>query len=163
MNDMNEMQQTHRNFSSNTFRNVSPYAVVDRGLCGMALQLGSVMGCDDDFVPPKFLRSINNLKKYDASIGFIYFLLRGRSIVYVGRTISLDARMQRHFSHYHIDRAFYVEVPVSKMNEIESALIRTIKPKMNCTRDTSPDPTDRHLSLLIDIGLVLKSEKPYET
>ncbi len=67
----------------------------------------------------------------------IYFLCLDGIIIYVGQSVQPLARIEAHRKTYrwkkalHFDRAYVVEVPPKLLNDIEGAIIRTLKPMLN--------------------------------
>lgn len=69
----------------------------------------------------------------------IYFLVKGTEVVYVGQSSSLGQRLATHAVSKDFDRAFYLPIPKASLNDVESALIRTLRPKLNqsCLREAT--------------------------
>lgn len=71
----------------------------------------------------------------------VYFLVKGEDVVYVGQSRNLSYRITTHSSGKEFDRVFYIPVPSASLNDVESALIRTIRPKLNetCKKPSTED------------------------
>jgi hypothetical protein len=61
----------------------------------------------------------------------VYFLIKESRVVYVGQSINLAARIGTHQQEKDFDRVVYMWVPESELDEVEGALIRALKPKLN--------------------------------
>jgi hypothetical protein len=94
-------------------------------------------------VPLPLSQMAGQLREYPwrEAASAIYFLVKGSEVVYVGQSTSLGQRLATHSGSKEFDRAFYLPVPRASLNELESALIRTLRPKLNQT--CSSEPTER--------------------
>lgn len=63
--------------------------------------------------------------------GYIYGLLKGGELVYVGQTVNLSARLAIHRRRKAFDRALFMIVPRAAMNFVEGELIERLKPRLN--------------------------------
>jgi hypothetical protein len=88
---------------------------------------------------PAALASLN-LPLYShvaATPSCVYFLLRGDEVVYVGQTVCLGSRLGGHRVDGRLfDRVFYVPVANDDLDEVETAMIARLQPKLNA----SPGP-----------------------
>lgn len=62
----------------------------------------------------------------------IYFLVRGATVVYVGQSVNIAARVGQHTDKPH-DRVFYLEVARPYLNRVENAFISLLRPQYNAT------------------------------
>lgn len=75
---------------------------------------------------------INQSKELDVLDGaFVYFLLKDSVIVYVGQSRSLNARISNHKKSKDFDAVKYLKVQLAHQNELELALIKSIRPAYN--------------------------------
>jgi hypothetical protein len=70
--------------------------------------------------------------------GFVYFLIDGEEIVYVGRTTNVEQRVALHLNDVDkrvdvkvFNRVLWREVPLADYGIYENALIRALRPKYN--------------------------------
>jgi hypothetical protein len=72
------------------------------------------------------------VKRYKSPKPKVYFLVKGREVVYVGSTNNLDARLIEHRRRFKFRTAYYLEVPLgADMVRIEKDLILALRPKFN--------------------------------
>jgi hypothetical protein len=78
-----------------------------------------------------------HLRQYTPSfmLPCVYFLVRGGNVVYVGQTVSIEARMAAHRASKEFDNAFYLNVPESILLEVETAFIKSLRPELNVSID----------------------------
>lgn len=91
---------------------------------------------------------------------FVYFLISGGEIVYIGETTNIEARIEHHLSRTsehnrrrgfkEFDRAFYLEVPSAEALAYEGALIRALRPRYN---GRAGRHRGRDNEILISLGL----------
>ena len=67
------------------------------------------------------------------SFSGIYFLLKGRSVIYVGKSEDVEHRIGQHRSRRKIDfdAVYMIECPVSEMARLEARYIRSLRPPLN--------------------------------
>jgi hypothetical protein len=65
----------------------------------------------------------------------IYFLVHDDEVVYVGQSVNPTGRIATHTAdeRKQFDRAYMVPVPLSRLDDVESALIRLLRPRLNRT------------------------------
>lgn len=65
----------------------------------------------------------------------VYFLVQQEEIVYVGQSVNPTARISNHTANARkdFDRAYMVPVPLSRLDDVEAALIRLLRPRDNRT------------------------------
>ena len=63
----------------------------------------------------------------------VYFLLKENEIVYIGKSVHVDSRINTHAGDVtkDFDKACYIEVPEEKLGQIEECLIAIFKPEQN--------------------------------
>lgn len=61
----------------------------------------------------------------------VYFLIRRRSIVYVGKTKSVAARIAQHSGSKDFDAVMVMRVPEELLGTIEMSWIQRLRPKLN--------------------------------
>lgn len=64
----------------------------------------------------------------------VYFLIKSGKIVYVGQSRSVYSRIMTHGKEKDFDRALFLRVPESRLNQIEAAFIGLLKPALNQTK-----------------------------
>lgn len=82
-------------------------------------------------VPLELMSFEKNLHHFDTSIFFsgIYFLVKKGRVVYIGQSINILGRIDQHKYHgKQFDQIFFLPVPKSKLNEVERAFIKKLKP-----------------------------------
>jgi hypothetical protein len=85
---------------------------------------------------PTCIRDVPNLVEIPTNYPTgIYFLVHDGEVVYVGQSINPTARILQHIldGSKKFSRAYLVPVPVSRLNEVEAALIRCLRPPCNKT------------------------------
>lgn len=80
---------------------------------------------------PAALRGIKGLCRVTEYPPGVYFLVEDDEVVYVGQSTNPAARIPDHAQHKKFTRVYMVPVPPSALDEVEGALIRTLKPKYN--------------------------------
>lgn len=77
--------------------------------------------------------SLETLPRREERRGFIYFLVAGENVLYVGQTIQVELRIVRHLTVGEIpfNRVFWIEVSYSDLDLVEGALIRSLWPPHN--------------------------------
>lgn len=81
----------------------------------------------------------------DAKCG-VYFLVRGRRVVYVGQSVNIMARLATHMKEKEFDAACYLEAAPDELDFIESFYIHALQPELN---GPAPLTLDRFLSLRV--------------
>lgn len=61
----------------------------------------------------------------------IYFLCRDGCVLYVGQSINISMRIADHARRYEFDSAYYLPCPIHELNDLEAALIRSLRPTLN--------------------------------
>lgn len=63
----------------------------------------------------------------------IYFLVKNGEVVYVGQSVNPGFRIATHMAddRKDFDSAFLVPVPASRLNDVEGAMIRLLRPRLN--------------------------------
>ncbi|WP_413581115.1 hypothetical protein [Bdellovibrio sp. HCB288] len=97
----------------------------------------------------KFIESTLSLPYPKGS--HIYFLLRGETVVYIGKSDSLLARIGTHSKDKEFDGVKYFPVDSVLQAELELALIKTFRPEYNVQKVSKL--TDREMSMLRDYNL----------
>lgn len=64
----------------------------------------------------------------------VYFLVSRGKVIYIGKTDCFTHRLSTHLRGKKFDRVFFLDVHPDEAADVEFALIRTIKPKMNSQR-----------------------------
>ena len=86
---------------------------------------------------PECIREIERLR--EIAIGDyppgVYFLTKGQEVVYIGQSVNPLGRVNTHCGdpYKDFDRAYMLPVPRSMLDDVEGALIRTMRPKLNGT------------------------------
>jgi hypothetical protein len=97
----------------------------------------ALVACDLTSRPPNELAMIKGLlelqTKHPPSI---YFMCLKEKVVYIGQSIKLAHRVGTH--DYEHDRVYFLPVPESVLLEVESALIRIMRPIHNSVHVLSP-------------------------
>lgn len=70
-------------------------------------------------------------RKIERQIGFIYFLFHGKAIIYIGKAVDAQNRIESHRGDKEFDSAKYAIVPYSEMEKIETACIKKYRPILN--------------------------------
>lgn len=78
----------------------------------------------------------------------IYFLIEDGAIVYVGKSNNLGARISQHKKEKHFDSVRYLEVNKEDQDDLEIALIKTIRPPLNLQSKTLKEVTENEKSLI---------------
>lgn len=95
----------------------------------------------------------------------VYFLIDDfDTVVYVGQSINVAARVSAHVSDKNFKRAVYLPVPMGNLDDVERAFIQALRPHYNGTHNGVPlDDEDR--SRLEKYGYIIqaKSQKPKDT
>lgn len=63
-------------------------------------------------------------------ISGVYFLCKNKEIVYIGQSKSIFKRVPAH-TEKEYDSAYFIPAPIDSLNNIEGALIRFFRPKLN--------------------------------
>lgn len=61
----------------------------------------------------------------------VYFLCLGGDVVYVGQTVNLPSRLHTHSGVKEFDRVFYLPVPRSDLDLVETSFIKFLQPRLN--------------------------------
>jgi hypothetical protein len=77
----------------------------------------------------------------------VYFLIRGREVVYVGQTQELTLRVERHRRDKHFDRVLYLRVPAQDLSRVEQAFLRALRPSLNQVLGSPGDPVGTLIEL----------------
>jgi predicted GIY-YIG superfamily endonuclease len=82
------------------------------------------------------LLSLNNIKEYfkEEYPSCIYFLVKDKEIVYIGKSCNLLSRINNHCKNKEFDKIFYRPLENYKgieLTKLEKALIRAVRPKYN--------------------------------
>ena len=88
---------------------------------------------------------------YTEGVGYIYFLVSGQEVVYIGKSENVDNRIKDHRNR-DWDTCYVLRVDKRNVGAVEQALIRCIEPEMNrqyCSQE--PSPLDR--MILEEYGL----------
>jgi hypothetical protein len=64
----------------------------------------------------------------------IYFLVRGKRVVYTGQSVNVLTRIAEHSERIKFDRCAFIECPRSALDVLESLYIHALKPKENGRR-----------------------------
>lgn len=88
---------------------------------------------------PAELATVENLKELRANeqLPCVYFLLRGRVVVYVGQSVQLLRRIISHQADKEFDRVLFIVVPATQLSEIERKFIKLLKPEYNVMHNKS--------------------------
>lgn len=70
----------------------------------------------------------------------IYFLIRDKKIVYVGKSVNVHARVATHQKQKEFDQINFVECPVEQLHQIEQLYIRKFNPELNIAGRTDHLP-----------------------
>jgi hypothetical protein len=92
---------------------------------------------DIDTAPECLMALWDHLREY-RHVWFppaVYFLVKGKSVVYVGQSVGLPGRIQNHVQGKEFDRVFYVAVPRRDLDAVEAAFIRVLRPPLNGTHN----------------------------
>ena len=85
---------------------------------------------------PRALHPISQVLRevYVGAVPGVYFLLRGSTIVYIGQSTAVPARVINHRSGVDakdFDRAVYLPLPRTELDRVEGLLIRALNPEYN--------------------------------
>jgi hypothetical protein len=82
---------------------------------------------------PKALKFLaESLEVFDGGESVVYFLIRNEAVVYVGTTQNLGVRINDHRRDKVFDSVLFVRPKAGESaRAVESAMIRTIKPRLN--------------------------------
>lgn len=96
-------------------------------------------------LPMSIAQMASRMKRYpfNESMAAVYFLVEAGEVVYVGQSRKLGSRIAAHSNEKSFDKVFYIPLPPEALNEVEAALIRTLRPKLNGTCQRSSDDKDR--------------------
>ena len=103
-----------------------------------------------------------NLRSYDLEethIGFVYFLCKGDSVVYVGQTTNIGQRITQHRSKKQkdFDSVWFIKMEAMEMNHAEKAFIKALRPHTNC-RESQAEPTNSDWVKLAELGRETEDE-----
>jgi len=82
----------------------------------------------------------------------VYFLVRDKLIVYVGQTTSLPTRIERHREDKDFNYVFYMHVPKTRLDAVESAFIKYFKPEYNDPRSYAKEPDMGVINEFLSVG-----------
>lgn len=94
--------------------------------------------------PPASIAAVSGLTEVSATIvSGVYFLCRGAAVVYVGQSTNVISRIATHSGEgvKEFDRAYFVGVPRSRLDDVEAAFIRFFRPEYNGRVDGRPGGT----------------------
>lgn len=80
----------------------------------------------------------------------VYFLVQGDAVIYVGQSVAPLLRIASHQKEKDFEFAFYVPVPVERLDEVEGAFIRFLAPALN---RGAPAERGRDQAVLEEFGL----------
>lgn len=68
----------------------------------------------------------------------IYFLCKGKKIVYIGQSTNIAGRICTHINDglKDFDNVYFITCPISKLLQLESCLVRYFKPPLNESKNT---------------------------
>lgn len=84
--------------------------------------------------PPAKLAGVPDLESFDEfepPVGYVYFLMDGEEVVYVGQTCDLKNRIGRHRKDKAFTGVYFVRVRVDRLLERERHYIRKFNPRYN--------------------------------
>lgn len=61
----------------------------------------------------------------------VYFLIRGRHVVYVGQSTNILSRVATHRREKDFDAAYFLRVPASDLDRVEASFITVLEPEYN--------------------------------
>lgn len=94
----------------------------------------------------------------DSYDGYVYVLVRGKEIRYVGQTTNLERRIQTHYRSRKIfTRAMYLKTKHEDRVVLEAALIRTLKPKYNLGGFLPPSGSDFEILRKYNLSHLMES------
>jgi hypothetical protein len=73
--------------------------------------------------------SIETDFKHDS--GYVYFLIKGSEVVYVGQTVDLHTRLNSHKRNKDFDKYNFIRCNPCDMDAIESVYIHALSPSLN--------------------------------
>lgn len=79
---------------------------------------------------------------------YVYFLIDDEEVVYVGKTVLLDARVSNHRRDKVFTDVRYISVPEEKLSDTENALIRCLSPKYNAESHRRVKPSKADLAIV---------------
>lgn len=86
-------------------------------------------------IPESISGLVNYLREMpigqEADCSGVYFLTRGKEIVYVGQATSVVNRVPAHIADKVFDRVLYLPLPRAELNTAERTFIEALKPKYN--------------------------------
>ena len=106
---------------------------------------------------PKELANLKGLLHLSSLIApsGVYFLVDGKEVVYIGQSVSPTERVGTHrreqtktFTH-----VLLLPIPQSDLNNVEGALIRSLKPKYNSVKNGAPRGTVSDEDVLKEINM----------
>jgi hypothetical protein len=104
-------------------------------LVNVRLIVESSQKIDNDVFLPRALHWLSPHLREAQIVGAIgvYFLIQNSEIVYIGQSVFIEARGGQHIAEdvKMFDRMVYLPLPRSALDQVEGAMIRTLKPKYN--------------------------------
>lgn len=109
-------------------------------------------------LPPSLQSLAGKLRLHHDMDGFsgVYFLCCQDEVVYIGQSTNIPARIGQHRGDKTFDRAYWMPVPAHRLDEVEGAMIRHYRPRLNISASGTPRaPAARNLDLTSrEFGLV---------
>ena len=107
--------------------------------------------------PNKIIENSVSYKKWLSELCYVYFLLDGNEIVYVGLSDTLQNRFHAHTKDKKFDRVSWIQVKRHDQKYIEAYYIVTLKPKYNKfvpvrVRSNPPEIRIKEMSNITKIG-----------
>lgn len=102
---------------------------------GQPLKIDVVVPPGNSSVPqnvPGALSAMEGLYEFkDPTVPCVYFLCDGGEITYVGKTINLPSRILSHREEKKFQQCFFILVPRSELDSVESQFIKLFQPRDN--------------------------------
>ena len=105
-------------------------------------------------MPESLVPMVGKLREFqgDPHGPCVYFLIDNDDVVYVGQSRSLASRIETHQKNKIFNRSVYLPCPEENLNDVESSLIRKLRPKYNLSQ-VSGALLDVHKNSLNKIGM----------
>lgn len=83
--------------------------------------------------PEELIKSSITWHDFINNSAFVYFLIDGKNVVYVGQSVRIHSRIKQHVKDKDFDRIIWIQVPKLLLSKIENFYIQLLKPRYNKT------------------------------
>ena len=77
------------------------------------------------------LKGVLNLREMGDNTGYVYFLVTGGQVVYIGSSLDHTVRVPKHLESKRWERTLWMEIPAPTIRWVETYLINYLKPPLN--------------------------------